>query len=127
MAKAYEDKDRRRVAVITLMQEYIQLPQASVRAYANHVKAHWRQAGWNLQTHEEVLDDIAWAFLRNSLKNKVGPRTPACGKFDSLDKFFDKAAASEVTHVEMKKPQQQQQQQQQQQKQLTDSCSKGGK
>jgi len=52
---------------------------------------------------------------------------PACGRFDTLDKFFDKAAASEVTHVENMKPQQQQQQQQQQQKQPTDSSSKGGK
>jgi hypothetical protein len=33
--------------------------------------------------------------------------TPACGRFGTLDKFFDKAAASEVTHVENKKPQQQ--------------------
>ena len=91
------------------------------------MKANWRQAGWNLQNHEEVLYDIAWAGLRNSLKNKVGPMMPACGRFDTLDKFFDKAAASEVTHVENKKPQQQQQQQQQQQKQPTDSSSKGGK
>ena len=112
IAKVYGDKDRRRVAVITLMQEYIQLPQESVRAYANRVKANWRQAGWNLQKHEEVLCDIAWAGLRNSLKNKVGPMTPACGRLDTLDEFFDKAAASEVTHVENKKPQQQQQQQQ---------------
>jgi len=129
MAKVNGDKDRRRVAVITLMQQYIQLPQESVRAYVNRVKANWRQAGWNLQRHEEVLYDIAWAGLRNSLKNKVGPMTPACSRFDSLDKLFHKAAASEVTHVENKKPQlqQQPQQQQQQQKQPMDSSSKGGK
>jgi hypothetical protein len=54
--------------------------------------------------------------------------THACGRFDTLDEFFDKAAASEVTHVENKMPQQQQQpQQKQQQKQSMDSCSKGGK
>jgi hypothetical protein len=117
------------VAVITLLQGYIQLPQESVRAYANRFKANWRQAGWNLQKHEEILYDIAWAGLRNSLKNKVGPMTPPCGRFVTLDEFFDKAAASEVKHVENKKPQQQQQQQQQQhqQKQPTDSSSKGGK
>jgi hypothetical protein len=110
------------------MQGYIQLPQESVRAYANHLKANWRQAGWNLQKHEQVLYDIACAGLRNSLKNKVGLMTPACGRFDTLDEFFDKAAASELTHVENKKPQQQQQQQQkQQQKQPTGSSSKGGK
>jgi hypothetical protein len=129
MAKVYGDKDRRRVGVITLMQKYIQLRQESVRAYANRVKANWKQAGWNLQKNEEVLYDIAWAALRNSLKNNVGPRTPACGRFDTLDEFLDKAAASEVTHVENMKPQQQQQKQQQQrqQKQPTDSSSKGGK
>jgi len=42
MAKVSGDKDRQRVAVITLMQEYIQLPQELVRAYANRVKANWR-------------------------------------------------------------------------------------
>jgi hypothetical protein len=42
--------------------------------------------------------------------------TPACGRFDMLDEFFDKAAGSEVTHVETMQPQQQQHQQQQQQK-----------
>ena len=106
------------------MQGYIQLAQESVRAYANRLKANWRQAGWNLQKHEEVLYNIGWAGLRNSLKIKVGPMTPACGRFDTLDEFFVKAAASEVTHVENKKPQQQQQQQQ---KQPMDSSSNGRK
>jgi hypothetical protein len=55
--------------------------------------------------------------------------TPACARFDTLDEFFEKAAASEVTHVENKTSQQQQKQLQQQQlqKQPTDSSSKGGK
>jgi len=111
------------------MQGYTQLPEESVRAYGNRLKVIWRQSGWNLQTHQELLFDIAWAGLRNSLKNNVGLMTPANGRFDTLAKFFGKAAASEVTHVENKKPQQQQQQQQQeqQQKQHTDSSSKGGK
>jgi hypothetical protein len=124
MAKVFGDKDQLRVAVITLMQGYIQLPQESVRAYANRLKANWKQAGWNLQKHEDVLYNIAWADLRNSLKNKVGPMTPACGRLDTLDEFFDKGAALEVTHVGNKKPQQQQQPQQ---KQPTDLPSKGGK
>jgi hypothetical protein len=72
-----------------LMQEYIQHPQESVRAYANRVNANWRQSGWNLQRHEEVLYDIAWVGLRNSLKNKVGLMMPACCRFDTLDEFFD--------------------------------------
>jgi hypothetical protein len=127
MAKVFGDKDRRCVVVITLMQRYLQLPQESVRAYANRLKANWRQAEWNLQKHEEVLYHIACAGLRNSLKNKIGPMMPACGRFDALDENFDKAAASEVTHVENKKPQQQQQQQHQQQKLPTDSSSKGSK
>jgi len=90
MAKVYGDKDRRRVAVIALMQEYIQLPQELVRAHANPVKANWRQAGWNLQKHEEALYDIALAGLHNSRKNKVRPMTPACGRLDTLDEFFNK-------------------------------------
>jgi len=40
--------------------------------------------------------------------------TPACCRFDTFEELFDKAAASEVTHVENQNPQQQQQQQQQQ-------------
>jgi len=90
------DTDRRLLEVITLMQGYIQLPQESVRSYANCLKATWRHAGWNLQKHEAVLYDIAWAGLCNSLKNQVGLMTPACGRFDTFDKFFDKAAASEL-------------------------------
>jgi hypothetical protein len=124
MTKVYGDKDRRRIAVIRLMQEFTQLPQEPVRAYANRLKANWRQAGWNLQKHEEVLYDIAWAGLRNSLKNKVGPMTPTCGRFDTMDELFDKAAASEITHIDSKKPQQQQSQQQ---KQPMDTPHKGGK
>ena len=85
MAKVYGDKNRRRLAVITLMQENIELPQESVRAYANHVKANWTQAGWNVQKHEEVLYDTAWAGICNSLINKVGPMMSACGRFDTLD------------------------------------------
>ena len=129
MAKVYGDKARRCVCVaeITLIQEYIQLPQESVRAYANRLKANWRQAGWNQQKHEEVLYYIAWAGLCNSHKNKVEPMIPGCGRFNTLAKFFDKSAASEVTLVENKKLKQQQQQQQQQQKQPTDSSSKGSK
>jgi len=44
MGKVYGDKDQRHVVVITLMQEYIPIPQESVRAYANRVKANWRHA-----------------------------------------------------------------------------------
>jgi len=87
------------------MQEYIQHAQESVRAYANHVKGNCGQAGWNQQRHEEVLYNIARAGLRNSLKDKVGPRMPAAGRFDTLDEIFDNAVASEVTHVEHNKPQ----------------------
>jgi hypothetical protein len=116
------------VAVITLMEEYIQVAQELVRAYANRVEANWRQAGWNLQKLEEVFYDIPCAGCHKSLKNKVGPITPTCSRFDSLEEFFNKAVASEVTHVGSKKPQWvQQQQQQQQKKQPTDSPSRGGK
>jgi len=129
MAKVYGDKARQRVTMITQLQWYIQLPEESVRAYANHLKANLRQAGWNLQKHEDVFYNIAWAGLRNSLKNTVGPLMPVSGRFDSFHEIFDKAAASEVTRVEHMQPQQQQQQQQQQpQRKLPmDSSSKGDK
>jgi hypothetical protein len=126
MVKVYGDKNRRYVGVITLMHGYIQLPQESVRAYANRLKANWRQAGWNLQKHKEVLYDIAWAGLRNCLMNTVGPMRPACGRLESLDEFFDKAAASEVTPVDHKKPQQQQQQQKNHAKNSSSKDSKRG-
>ena len=128
MAKVYRNENRRRVEVITRMQEYTQLAQESVKVYANRVKANSRQAGWNLQKHDEVLYNIAYTALRNSLKNKVRPMTPSCSSVDTWDELFDKAESSEVTQVENKKAQQQQQQpQQQQQKQHTDSSSNGGK
>jgi hypothetical protein len=112
------------VAVITLMQRYIQLPHVSVSPYANHLKAKWRQDGWTLQKHEEVLYDIGWAGLPNSLKHNVGPMAPPCGRLTTLDTFFDKATALKVTHVENMNAQQQQPQQQ---KQPTDRSSKDGK
>jgi hypothetical protein len=95
----------------------------------NCFKANWRQAGWSLQKHKEVLYDIAWAGLNNSVKNNVRPMTADWGRYDAFDEVFDKAAASEVKHVENEKHQQQQQQQdkQHQQKPLTYSSSTGGK
>jgi len=119
MATGYGDKDEHRMAVITLMEEYIQLPQESVGAYANHVKVNWRQAGWNRQKQKEVLYDIAWAGLCNCLKKSVGLMTLTCGRFDTLHDFFDKATASDVMYVGIKMPQQQHQ--------LTDSSTNGGK
>jgi hypothetical protein len=117
------------MAVITLILRYIQLPQESVEAYANHLKAQCRQAGCNLQKHEEVQYDIAWPGHSNFVKNNVGPMTPACGRFNILDESFHHPMGSEVTHVDNMKPQQQQQWQQQQQRQRepTDSSSTGGK
>jgi hypothetical protein len=91
------------------------------------VQAHWRQAWWNLEKHEEVLYDIAWADHRNSLKNKVSPMTPASCRFDLFDEFINQAGASEDPHVENKMPQHQQQQQHQHQNQPTDMSSKRGK
>lgn len=93
------------------------------------MNANWRQAGWNLQKHEVVLHNIAWAGLPNSFRNKVGPLTPKCGRFDTLDEFYNVVMASEVTHLENKmiQHQQQQQLQQPQKKQPTFSSSKGGK
>jgi len=106
IAKVYGDKVRCHVAVIRLMQEFIHLPQQSVRAYANSWRPNWRQAGWNLQKNEEVHYNIGWAGLRNSRTNRVGPITPVCGRFDTLDEFFHMAVFSEVTHVKHSKPQQ---------------------
>jgi len=72
MAKVYRDMDRRHVVVvIKMLKEYVQHRQISVRASANRLIHNWSQAGWNLQKHEGVLYDTAWACLRNSLKNKV--------------------------------------------------------
>jgi len=59
MARVDGDTDRRRVALCRLMQEYIQLAQESVGAYANHVRTNWRPDGWKLQMHEETLYDVA--------------------------------------------------------------------
>jgi len=117
IAKVYGDTNQRHVAVITQMQWYINIPQESVRVYLNCLKPHLWQAGLNRQKCEEVLSGIAWAGLHTSSKHNVGPTTPVCSRFDTVDEFFDKATASEVTHVENNNWQQQQHQQQQQQQQ----------
>jgi len=114
--------------VITPIQECNHHPQELDKAYANCVKANWGQVGWNLLTPEELVYNIPEADICNSLRYNIGPLTPACIRFVSWAEFFDKAAASEVTHVENKKPQQQHQlQQQQQQIPPMDSSSKGAK
>jgi hypothetical protein len=41
------------------MQGETHLQQEWVRAYANRLKANWRQAEWNLQKHNEVLYNVA--------------------------------------------------------------------
>jgi len=66
----YKDNDRRLNSATKGMQEYQQLPNESVRVYANHMKANWRRAGRNLVTHEVVLYDMARAGLRHALKMK---------------------------------------------------------
>jgi len=107
----YGDKDRRLNSTTKAMQEYQQLPNESVRIYANRLKANWRRAGWSLIMHEVVLYDMAWAGLRHALKTKVRPWI-CSGKdrFDTLDQLFDCAAASEFKPDD-KKPGGQQQQQ----------------
>jgi hypothetical protein len=118
------------VAVITLMQDRIQLSQDSVRAYVNYLKGICTQAGCDLQKHEKVFYDIAWAGLRNSPKDHVPNMTPPYCRFDTVNRFIDMAVASQVTHVEIKRSHQLQPQQQQQQKnQPTDpsaTCTQQG-
>jgi hypothetical protein len=88
------------------MQEYEQLPNESVRVYANRLKANWRIAGWNLIVYEVV----PWAGLRHTLKTKVRPWiSTGKDRFDTLDQLFDYAAASEFKPDD-KKPGGQQQQ-----------------
>ena len=121
MAKVHGDRDWRCVTRITQMQEFLWHTSESVRVYANHVKANFRQVGGNLLKHEEVLYDIAWAGLYKYVMTTVGLIMPTSSAIDCLEEFIEQAATSELTHVENKKPlQQQQHQQQRQQKQPRD-------
>jgi len=96
LQKMYGDKDRRLNSATKAMQEYQQLPNESVRIYANRLKANWRRAGWSLITHEVVLYDMAWAGLWHVLKTKVRPWISSRkDRFDTLDQLIDCAAASE--------------------------------
>jgi len=96
LQKMYGDKDRRLNSATKAMQEYQQLPNESVRIYANCLKANWRRAGWSLIMHKVVLYDMAWAGLRHALKTKVRPWiSSGKDRFDTLDQLFDCAAASE--------------------------------
>jgi len=113
LQKMYRDKDRRLNSATKAMQEYQQLPNESVRIYANRLKANWKRASWSFITHEVVLYDRAWAGLRHALKMKVRPWiSSGKDRFDTLDQLFDCAAASEFK-LDHKKPGGQQQQQRQ--------------
>jgi len=113
LQKMYGDKDRRLNSATKAMHEYQQLPNKSVRIYANRLNANWRRAGWSLITHKVVLYDMAWAGLRHALKTKVRPWI-SIGKdrFETLNQLFDCAAISEFKPDD-KKPGGQQQQQRQ--------------
>jgi len=92
------------------MQEYQQLPNESVRIYANLLKANWRRAGWSLETHEVNLYDMAWAGLRHALRTKVRPWISSSkDRFNTLNQLLDCAAASKFKPDD-KKPRGQQQQ-----------------
>ena len=92
----YGDNDRHLNSVTKAMQEYQQLPNKSVRVYANCLKANSRRAGWNLIMHEVVLHDMAWVRLQYVLKTQARPWiSSGKARFDKLDQLFDCAAALE--------------------------------
>jgi hypothetical protein len=109
----YGDKDRHHNSATKAMHEYQQLPNESVRTYANRLQANWRGAGWSLITHEVVLYDMAWVGLWHTRKKKVRPWiSSGKDRFDTLDQLFHCVAASEFKPDE-KKPTGQQLQQRQ--------------
>jgi len=71
LQKMYGDKARRLNSATKAMKEYQQLPNKSVRIYANLLKANWRRAGWSLIMHEVVLYDMALAGLLHALQTTV--------------------------------------------------------
>jgi len=121
LQKMYGDKDRRLNSATKAMQEYQQLPNESVRAYANRLKPNWRRASWSLITHEVILYDMAWARLGHTLKMKVRPWiSSGTDRFDTSDRLFDCAAVSEF------KPDDKKPGGQQQQKRHAGESQKGG-
>jgi len=109
------DKDWCHVAVIMLMQEYIQCPQESIRPYGNCLKGNWRQGGWNLQKNEDDLYDIAYAGLCDYLKSELGLMAHACCSDDTTDELSHNGVPSDLPHVEIQKPQRYKHQHQHQQ------------
>jgi len=96
LQKMYGDIDWRLNSAIKTMQAYWQLPNKSVRRYANSFKANRRRADWNLIMHEVFLYNMAWAGRWQVLKTKVGPWISS-GKHtvDKQDQLFHCGAASE--------------------------------
>jgi hypothetical protein len=95
------------------MQEYQQLPNESVRIYANRLKSNWRTPGCSLIPEEVVLYDMAWAGVQHALKTKVRPWiSRGKDRFDTLNQHFNCAVASEFKpDVKMPRGPQQQQRQ----------------
>jgi len=93
------------------MQEYQQLPNESVRIYANRLKTNWRRAGRSLIMHEVVLYLMAWVGLSQTPKTKGRPWiSSGKDRFDTLNQLFNCAAASEFKLHNMKPREQQLQQ-----------------
>ena len=96
LQKMYGDKDRPLNPATKDMREYQQLPNESVRGYANCLNNNWRRAGRSMVMDEVVVNDMGLVGLRHALKTKVGPWISSGNdRFNTLDRLFDCAAASQ--------------------------------
>jgi len=127
--KTYGDKDREMNAAMRGYQEFYQGhhdTEEGVRAYANRLRALWREAGWDQQHIQKMLYEMAWTGMRPGLRSRIAWLVD--GRFGSIDEVFDRAAAAEYQpRPGHGKAGGQQQQQQQQHRQSGQSSKKGDK
>jgi len=84
--KPYGDKDREMNAAKRGYQEFYQGhhdTEEGVRAYANRLRALWREAGWDEHHFQKMLYEMAWTVMRPGLRSRIAPLVD--GRFVSID------------------------------------------
>jgi hypothetical protein len=90
--KTYGDKDREMHVAMGGFQEFHQGQhdtEEGVRAYANRVRALWRETGLDEQHFQKMLYEIAWTRMRPGLPSRIAPLVNR--RFGSIDERFDRA------------------------------------
>jgi hypothetical protein len=101
----YGDRDRQLNAALVAVGEITQGyhdSDESVRDFESRTRSNWRDSGWHMNEEDDdsaesrILYDLAWAGLRPAIRMRIRPFAGKNGRFDTLEKLFEKAHEVEI-------------------------------